>query len=68
MRGGVRDAFASGFAGAVVALLAAAVVFATIRSVEGVFGSPIVSALALGFGLAIASLVVYPPAGKGSEG
>ncbi|OJW08785.1 MAG: hypothetical protein BGO49_08325 [Planctomycetales bacterium 71-10] len=67
-RGGFRDAFASAFAGAVAAVLAAAVVFATIRSVEGVFGSPTVSALALGFGLALASLVASPPAGKGGEG
>ncbi|WP_337174750.1 FHA domain-containing protein [Paludisphaera sp.] len=66
MRGGFRDAFASAFAGAVVALLASALVFATIQSVEGVFGSPAVSALALGFGLAVASLVVFPA--RGGEG
>ncbi len=60
MKGGPLDAIASAFAGAVVALLAAAVVFATIQSVEAFFGSPAVSALALGFGLAILSLIAFP--------
>ncbi|MDG3005560.1 FHA domain-containing protein [Paludisphaera mucosa] len=63
-RSGARDAIASTFAGAVVGLLAASLVFATVRSVEPLFGSPIFAALTLGFALAGASYVAFPPARK----
>lgn len=64
MSGGVRDSMASTFAGAIVGVLAAAVVFAAMRSFEGVFGSPALSAAALGLVLATASCLAFPP-GKG---
>lgn len=66
MSGGVRDSIASTFAGAVVGVLAASVVFAAMRSFEGLFGSPAISAAALGLALAVGSCLAFPPAKGGT--
>ncbi|WP_165243632.1 FHA domain-containing protein [Paludisphaera soli] len=63
-RGGVLDAIASAFAGAVVGVLSSSLVFATVRSVEPVFGSPTFAALALGLALAGVSYLAFPPSRK----
>ncbi|AMV37287.1 FHA domain-containing protein [Planctomyces sp. SH-PL62] len=60
-RGGFLDAIASTFAGVVVGVLASSLIFATIRSVEPIFGSPFFAALALGLALAGVSCLAFPP-------